>query len=682
MSVSIRSLTVAGAAACLLLFPSAASRAGVPPTAAFDYSVKERFALPPLGTGLGAEAGEIYTDPVPALGMENAFIDPAAFEVDFDACGSMGLIDQYHWNIDGNPAGTETGCADFSFAFTTLGMHTVSLTVVDSLQNEGTTARAIDVRDWLIVALGDSVASGEGVPDLPIGQQALDLAGSAQMSFDDAQSTADAALLTLQDAIGDLAQLQADVNAALALQQEFVDAIDANDSCGNPIECLATAAALVTATDDFVQALADLGLDITDPVELADPFNISATLDGLIATAIMRRDAAQSASDSAQALLAVAQADLDGALAALEPTWRNRRCHRSALSGQVQAAAQLARSDPHSSVTFIHLPCSGATIETGLIGPYDGIEPIELNETTGMLGPPSIPLPAQIERARELVCGASCDGSDRKVDGFLLSIGANDVNFGEIIETCIVGEPCFDDPIPDGAASTAFDLLCAPLGPFTTACDDFHAGLSSFDAQSAFLNGLNEPPANGLDDLPSHFGSLQAALTGAFGAGAAARVLLTEYPDVTRDESGAFCGWEANQSIGEQLMNLPGVSPGEMMSADTIVQAQLAAAMQNAATLHGWSFVGGLAAAFATHGYCASDNWITRVQDSFRAQGASDGTLHPTQVGQLAYRDALLVALPEPGAPRLAAAALLTLAMRVRRLRLRSPGRDASPSTR
>jgi hypothetical protein len=523
------------------------------------------------------------------------------------------------------------------------------------------------------VALGDSYASGEGAPDLPIGQLDLDAADAAQAAFVDAQSDASDALVLLQNAMGSIAQLQSEVGAVLTLHQEFLDAVAAEASCGDPLDCFAAAAALITATANLVQGLADLGLDITDPLELADAFTVSSALDGLSAAATMLRDDAQNASDTAQGLLADAQSDLDGALAALEPTWRNRRCHRSALSGQVQAAKALAESDPRSSVTFIHLPCSGATIEAGVIGPYDGIEPIG--------GSP--PLPAQIERARELVCGAACDGSDREVDHFLLSIGGNDVNFGEIIQTCIAGEPCFDNPVEDTAAEAALGVLCAILGAFTSACDDFNAGLMTFDAESAFFVGVNEPPANGLDDLPAHFQSLQTGLTNAFGAAAASSVLLTEYPDLTRDETGAFCGWEATQSLGEQLMNLPGVSPAEMMWADTVVQVQLAATMQSAASLHGWSFVDGIASEFATHGYCASENWITRLQESFLAEGRIEGTAHPTPTGQLVYRDAILTAIPEPGGAQLASSAVLALALvtRAKRLRLRSPGKDASPST-
>ncbi|MFP8881363.1 MAG: hypothetical protein VCE43_18935 [Myxococcota bacterium] len=676
MNGRLQNVLGALAASGLCLFGMTPALAGNPVSAGFDYVVRERFALPPLGTGLGAEAGVLYTNPIPAPETENAFIQPATWTVDFDACVSMGAIAEYRWTVDGNFAGTETGCADFTFEFDILGAHLVSLTVVDAQMNEATTPLQIDVQDFLIVVLGDSVASGEGVPDVPIAQLDIDAADGAQSDFDVAQISADSASAALQQAIEDVA----DVDAVFGLQQGYLDAIAADDACSGIAECISTAAMLVAAATAFVQGLDDLGLfgiDIED-----DPTSISNALEGLITAAMTIRDDAQSASDAAQAILASAESDLDAALAALEPTWRNRRCHRSALSGSVQAARQLADSDPHSSVTLIHLPCSGATIETGVIGSYDGIDPVELDEMTGMLEFATAPLPAQIDRARELICGASCDGSDRQVDAFLLSVGANDVNFGEIIQSCIAGEPCFNHPIPDGAAAASFALLCAAVGSFSTACDDFYSMLPVIDAEEAFLDGMNEPPANGLDDLPMQYQALQTALSNAFGAGAAGNLFLMEYPDLTRDGNGAFCGWEITQSPGEQTMNLPGVSSAEMIWADTVVQTQLTAAMQTAAAVNGWNFVGGIADAFGTHGYCAADNWINRLQESYLAQGGVEGALHPSETGQLVYRDAILVELPEPGtgAQGVAAVATLVAASRFRRARFRNPERDATPA--
>lgn len=316
MSAKLRNVLGALAASGMCFFGTTPALAGNPVSASFDYVVRERFALPPLGTGLGAEAGELYTNPLPATGSENAFIQPATWAVDFDACASTGTIAEYRWTIDGDLVATEAGCADFSFAFGALGAHGVSLTVVDSLMNEATTPLQIDIQDFLIVALGDSVASGEGVPDVPIAQLDIDAADAFQSAFDAAEISADSASETLQLAILDLVTVQSDVSDVLQLQQDYLDAIAANDSCSLP-ECIGTAAQLAVATSDFLQGLGDLGLFDLD---IDDAMSVSDALNGLITAATTTRDDAQSASDAAEALVVTAELDLEGALAALEPT--------------------------------------------------------------------------------------------------------------------------------------------------------------------------------------------------------------------------------------------------------------------------------------------------------------------------------------------------------------------------
>jgi FG-GAP-like repeat len=57
------------------------------------------------------------------------------------------------------------------------------------------------------------------------------------------------------------------------------------------------------------------------------------------------------------------------------PVWEDKRCHRSANAGPAQAALEIERSDPHTSVTFLSYACSGASITEGLVGWYDGVEP-------------------------------------------------------------------------------------------------------------------------------------------------------------------------------------------------------------------------------------------------------------------------------------------------------------------
>ncbi len=54
------------------------------------------------------------------------------------------------------------------------------------------------------------------------------------------------------------------------------------------------------------------------------------------------------------------------------PRWVDDRCHRSFYSYQSLAALQRASADPHKLVTFVHLACTGAEIFNGILAPQNG----------------------------------------------------------------------------------------------------------------------------------------------------------------------------------------------------------------------------------------------------------------------------------------------------------------------
>ena len=97
-------------------------------------------------------------------------------------------------------------------------------------------------------------------------------------------------------------------------------------------------------------------------------------------------------------------------------------CHRSSKAAPALAALELEEV-PHSSVTFVHLACSGATIQNGILGRYGG------RVDNGVF------VPAQLAQLRPLVTG----GSSRVPDVVLVSIGGNDIHFGERVRSCLFG---------------------------------------------------------------------------------------------------------------------------------------------------------------------------------------------------------------------------------------------------
>ncbi len=321
--------------------------------------------------------------------------------------------------------------------------------------------------------------------------------------------------------------------------------------------------------------------------------------------------------------------------------WQNLRCHRSAQSGQVRAAQMIEDADPHTSVTFVHVACSGGRIHRALLEPYLGI--VENGEF----------LPPQIVRVAELA-------DDHEIDALFVSIGGNDINFSTVVEACVLGEVChLGDPMIDPLLESTADLVCGLLGSFEDECKSYLdpdvIDVDSLDARTIFEIGSKDEYVDdmdlhqdGLDDLPSNYDDLGQAIVGSLGMDPA-RVYLTEIPDVTRDEFGVLCAWPTElpgftESLRIAAQQVPGVTKTEMEWASNYVLTELRAAMRAAASKNGWQFVEGVDARFAGHGYCSDVTWLTRLQNTFQFQGDQNGALHPNVAGYGAYADAIVEA--------------------------------------
>jgi hypothetical protein len=333
--------------------------------------------------------------------------------------------------------------------------------------------------------------------------------------------------------------------------------------------------------------------------------------------------------------------------------WQSVRCHRSARSAHALAAKRIEAEDGRSSVTFVHLACSGATIPVGLLGPYGGIEPPRDE-------PPLEPQVAALERVAAV----------RPVDAVLLSVGANDAHFGDAVRFCArPARDCFEEPLPvelggDGSASLA------------------------------------EAVRESLRGLPVSYRRLAAAISprGERSPVPPSRVYAVEYFDPTRDEDGETC-----------RRILASITAPELARARSEVLAPLNATLAAAADEHGWRLVGGVADRFRDHGYCAGDQaWVTDLRRSAEGLGGTLkgrflGTLHPNRAGHEATaepiaaelrRDLLAAAGPpaghgaaeagvaaDPGGgglPDLPAALLILVGFGLGVLRLVDPGKKVS----
>jgi len=315
--------------------------------------------------------------------------------------------------------------------------------------------------------------------------------------------------------------------------------------------------------------------------------------------------------------------DIAGDLFAGErPQWQNRRCHRSALSGQARAAEKLEEADPRTSVTLVQLSCSGAEVWIGLLGEYAGPEPPD--------GAPD--LPPQLDRVQELI-------GDREIDALVVSIGGNDANFGDVVMSCMATEPCHTVQA-QWLGVNVLSLACAAVEAanhdVATACWNL------FDTVEPDPRA-DELFAQGLAGLAGGYGDLEDGLAERFPllTDEPGRVYITEYPNATEDDDGSICKLD----LFDPLASLPGWSADEGEWVRGTMTPDLNALIETTADGAGWTYVGGIFDAFATHGYCASDGWFRRLQDSLVTQWNEKGAVHPTRDGHTVYRDAIYAAL-------------------------------------
>jgi hypothetical protein len=274
--------------------------------------------------------------------------------------------------------------------------------------------------------------------------------------------------------------------------------------------------------------------------------------------------------------------------------WQDRRCHRSAKSYQARAARALENHDDQTSVTFVHLACSGAAISEGVTGGYGGIV------NPGALAP----LNAQLDEALDLVGG-------RDVDAVILSIGANDMRFGDILLFCVKHQECQDTEYRDG-------LLLRDWMP------------------ARFASGRPD-----YAQLDTRLGSIESD-----------RVYVVQYPDPLREADGrTFC---------DEILDsgLRAIRADEARWTFESFLLPLNAAIQATSRFYGWNVVSGAQEKFAEHGYCApdGDRWMVQLLESRHDQGDNNGTMHPTARGHLELakfvRRELLADLYDKGRPR------------------------------
>lgn len=348
------------------------------------------------------------------------------------------------------------------------------------------------------------------------------------------------------------------------------------------------------------------------------------------------------------------------------------RAHRSTLAASAQAALALERLDTRTSVTFVSVAASGATVSTGLTGRYAGVE----NEPGAKLARAwADKMPAQVDQVAALV-------DRRKIDALTISIGGNDIGFGNVAQALILAGGA--DPRAAFHRLTEFSEYAAILAAVRS------GDWNRVDAWPGLLGvgSYDNVYGGGFDGLPGLYDKLAGAIRQKLGTVPIriGGVYLTEYPDPTKWLSSAGKRHYCNKMLGGVAIGgrLGHIDKEEARWAYEYVLAPLNRYAANAAARHRWRYVGGIAGAFgAGHGLCANPpydaagydgnpypaevqrpssqhiRWYRNARESELIQGppgdraGSKGTLHPSELGHHAIKDRLLsaIAFAPPAAP-------------------------------
>ena len=326
--------------------------------------------------------------------------------------------------------------------------------------------------------------------------------------------------------------------------------------------------------------------------------------------------------------------------------WEERRCHRSRTSGPALAAQYLEQADPKTSVTYLNLACSGASVTSGIIGPYAG----QQNDFQDF-----VPLEPQTDALVRAICGGRpawrCQPSQqRPVDILTINIGVNDLGFSSLLEDC-------DNPVGaclehhwDTALHERINGLLThdrPAPSCKTAQQRFEA-IPGDDQAAALSRGAALRQANKDCDTANWGHGFQYIADRLKDEGVkVAQTYLSTYP--VNLFSGGVGQPLTTEGCG--LLKFIGQDEAEFMTHWGYV---LNYVILKEAVRLGWYPVRLVPVPFRGHGYCSDkppslgDPFFVEWKESLRTQGNKDGTAHPNRQGHNAWATKYLEAIAAP----------------------------------
>ncbi len=342
-----------------------------------------------------------------------------------------------------------------------------------------------------------------------------------------------------------------------------------------------------------------------------------------------------------------------------------RRCHRSPKATSPVAVRLLETRFPGVEFTFRSFACSGARVEEGVYGDFEGAEPIDEDDRVG----------PQISEANSYLDNLPA-GHAKRIDALVMNVGGNNLGFANLIERCENIGPAF---------------------PFNPCNPRSFGGLGNDDALRVFETGVGSGESAaviGLDDLPRLYRELDRKIDRASGASGLldvrpGSVFLTGPPNPLAGPNG--CATLTGGTDYEKNLQAT-----EIAWLQQDILPRMVAAMRASSGETGWEFVD--MSSRTPNGMCSgSGRMFNRNRDALRTQGAtiasdlgfavSHGIAHPNRAGFAAMAPALADALAPkviaaftPSTPPSATPApLLTLAPRVQ---LRLPAASEDYATR
>ena len=280
----------------------------------------------------------------------------------------------------------------------------------------------------------------------------------------------------------------------------------------------------------------------------------------------------------------------EGAPYASGPKWGStgEQCHRSSNSGQAKAVRAYKAAHPETAIAFLNVACSGAGVRDGITCSQKKKGCFEQEDFPTRVKP-------QYEQARKWLD----DNSFEQLNIALVSIGGNDVGFGPLVTTFLIEPGNLADP-NDGNARRARENVAINIR----------------------------------ENIPLNYDELKDVFDATFDYD---RVLVTAYPDPTRDKDGHFCG---------KPLTLYGACWGPVEAFNSQPEFEFAyshilVAMNKTIgdkvrgfAKSGWVFLDDGPTKSQRHGMCNCDvPYINTIGASFLDQNDPFGTMHPNRRG-------------------------------------------------